>query len=507
MATMPVDVKAVLEEALNLKNASSTPVSVSVYLDDRSPEDVAAVVRNAFASAASHARITLSYLGSMQAVPNAADDLAVIVAGLNDGVGKLASDLRSAGVPVMVVTSLPEYVSNLATQQGYPIPEGDVVAPVELTMQDSRAAQYAEQFQSGVAQKMRSNQAQAEDGPIEVQPVAVDDATDASSDSHASAVKDIAEELVADVITETQQGRGVGKLFNNFVSRAQAKVAAVQEAAVASQGQSSAEQSVADAIAAAVPEGSPEPYEMTDEATALLHKRMGEWIIQTCSQKKLALALAFPFVRKPLSLEAVNMTSVQNAGIGAVMFIPGADLPVMTLNQAKMLLQIAAAYGQPMTLERAKELVAVVAGGLACRTAARELVGLVPAAGFLIKGAIGYSGTLAMGRTAIEYFEGGGGAAGLAGVVGKVSSTAAGVVSKAQSTLNQEEEPVVDDRTASQKAADTAKDWSSRFGKAASAMASAAGPLAQAAAKTGLESFASGSSSVASSVSKLIKRS
>ncbi len=73
MATMPVDVKAVLEEALHLKDASTTPVSVSVYLDDKAPEDMVACVRNAFASADSHARITLSYIGATQAIPHPAD--------------------------------------------------------------------------------------------------------------------------------------------------------------------------------------------------------------------------------------------------------------------------------------------------------------------------------------------------------------------------------------------------------------------------------------------------
>ena len=56
---------------------------------------------------------------------------------------------------------------------------------------------------------------------------------------------------------------------------------------------------------------------------------------------------------------------MQNAGVGLVVFIPGADLPIMTLNQAKMLLQIAAAYGEPMGKERVKELAAVVGGAFA----------------------------------------------------------------------------------------------------------------------------------------------
>ena len=130
-------------------------------------------------------------------------------------------------------------------------------------------------------------------------------------------------------------------------------------------------------------------------------------MIAACNDKRLAFALAFPFVRKPLSLEAVNSTALQNAGVGLLVIIPGADMPVMTLNQAKMLLMIAAAYGEELNMERVKELAALVGGAFACRAVARQLVAFVPALGWAVKAAIGYTGTVAMGRAAIEYYEDG----------------------------------------------------------------------------------------------------
>jgi hypothetical protein len=63
-------------------------------------------------------------------------------------------------------------------------------------------------------------------------------------------------------------------------------------------------------------------------------------------------------------------------------------MPVMTLNQAKMVLQIAGAYGQPISVERAKELFVVVGGAFAMRHIARQLVSLVPGIGFIIKAGI-----------------------------------------------------------------------------------------------------------------------
>ncbi len=148
-----------------------------------------------------------------------------------------------------------------------------------------------------------------------------------------------------------------------------------------------------------------EPVAITEAVASELHQSMGTWIVDVFAEKKLAFALCFPFVRKPLALDAVKATSAQNAAIGAVILIPGADMPVMTANQAKMILQIAAAYGQKMGFERVKELAGVVAGAFALRTVARQVVGSVPGLGWAVKGAIGFAGTQAMGRAAIAYFE------------------------------------------------------------------------------------------------------
>ena len=329
---LPIDVAAVINAATDLESARTTPVSVSVLIDDTAPGDIAAHVRTAFLGAGSHARVTIGYFAGPAFEPYSGDDMAVIVAGTSEDVGARAAAIRAAGVPVMVVTSLPSLVGDLASAFGNPIPEGDLVAP-----------------------KAPAPEAAPEAGDAEGAPA------DASADIDA-------------------------------------------------------------------------PIAIDDAAAASLDRRMGEWVVAACHEKRLALALAFPFVRRPLSLEAVNATSLQNAGIGLVAFIPGADLPLMTLNQAKMLLQIAAAYGEPMSAARAKELAAVVAGGVACRNVAREVAGVVPGIGWAVKAAVGYAGTFAMGQAAVEYFERGGNISGLAGVVGVATSKAAKVASEAAAT-------------------------------------------------------------------------
>ena len=125
-------------------------------------------------------------------------------------------------------------------------------------------------------------------------------------------------------------------------------------------------------------------------------------------EERPALARAFAFVRQPFINNAIQATSLQNAAIAAVFFLPGADMPLLTLNQVKLFLQIGTAYGAELDRERLKEIALLVAGGLGFRAIARRLVGLVPVFGWAVRGAVGYGGTLAIGKAAQEYFERGG---------------------------------------------------------------------------------------------------
>lgn len=137
----------------------------------------------------------------------------------------------------------------------------------------------------------------------------------------------------------------------------------------------------------------------------LLRGPVADWMMDRLEGKRSALGHNFEFMRRAVAKEIVKSTAWQNAAIGVVVFVPGADMPLLTMNQGKMLLQIAAAYGQPLDSERIKELAAVVGGGFLFRVFARELVGLVPGLGWAVKGGIAYSGTMAMGMAAITYFE------------------------------------------------------------------------------------------------------
>lgn len=219
----------------------------------------------------------------------------------------------------------------------------------------------------------------------------------------------------------------------------------------------------------------PHAKHASDAAKEALGAEIGSWLVSAVgADKKLAFSIAYPFVRRPLAHDAVRSTALQNAGIGVVVFVPGADMPLMTANQIKMILQIAAAYGQPLGPERVKEMVGVLINAFIFRSVSRQVAGLVPALGWAVKGAFGYLGTQAIGRAAIEYFEGGGSMAGLAALAGKATQETVEVVSFVRS------EPTV--RAAAQTVAPYAK-------RAVTSALDGIVPVAKSAGKTALSSL------------------
>lgn len=164
--------------------------------------------------------------------------------------------------------------------------------------------------------------------------------------------------------------------------------------------------------------------ELDAEAFALLDMRMGKWIITSCKDKDLAFAYSFAFIRRPLAIESITATALENGAIGLVPFLPGADMPIMTMNQIKMALQIATAYGQEIDQERIKEIVAVIGGAFVSRNIVRSITKFVPGVGWVVSGAMGFGATEAIGRALLEYFEAGGDIVGVASVMQKARDKA-----------------------------------------------------------------------------------
>jgi uncharacterized protein (DUF697 family) len=134
-----------------------------------------------------------------------------------------------------------------------------------------------------------------------------------------------------------------------------------------------------------------------EEIAAVLGRRLGD--------DGVALARRLPALRPAVCAELVKQYARRNGLIGAAVFVPGVDMPILTLNQIRLVLRLAYAYGHDLDRERLAELLPVVGGGLAFRAIARELLDLVPVAGWAVKGGVAYSGTRALGEAAIRYFE------------------------------------------------------------------------------------------------------
>lgn len=117
------------------------------------------------------------------------------------------------------------------------------------------------------------------------------------------------------------------------------------------------------------------------------------------------LARGLPVLRRPVAQALVRRYARQNAAVGAAVFVPGADLPVLTLNQLRMVLRIAAAYGVELAGARALALAGVAGAGLGLRALARRAAGLAAFPSFALKGAVAYGGTLALGEATIAFLE------------------------------------------------------------------------------------------------------
>jgi uncharacterized protein (DUF697 family) len=118
-----------------------------------------------------------------------------------------------------------------------------------------------------------------------------------------------------------------------------------------------------------------------------------------------ALARGLPVLRRPVARALTRRYARLNAAAAAAVWVPGADLPVLILNQLRMVLRIAAAYGVGGEGARALALAAVAGAGLGFRGLARRAVSLLPFPAFALKGAVAYAGTIAIGEAALAALE------------------------------------------------------------------------------------------------------
>ena len=118
------------------------------------------------------------------------------------------------------------------------------------------------------------------------------------------------------------------------------------------------------------------------------------------------LAARVPLLRRAVSDQLVASFARKNGMLAAAVWIPGADLPFLALNELRLVLRLAQAHGASGDVrERLPELAATIAAGFGLRAIARELLDSVSGAGWAIKGAVAYGGTRALGEAARVRYE------------------------------------------------------------------------------------------------------
>ena len=111
-----------------------------------------------------------------------------------------------------------------------------------------------------------------------------------------------------------------------------------------------------------------------------------------------ALAARLPALRRGVADALVARVARQNAAIAAAVFIPGVDFPVLTLNQLRLVLRIAAAYGEEIDAERLPEILGVVGTALGFRALARQAVASSRSPAGPCRAAVAYAGTRTLGE-------------------------------------------------------------------------------------------------------------
>jgi small GTP-binding protein len=90
--------------------------------------------------------------------------------------------------------------------------------------------------------------------------------------------------------------------------------------------------------------------------------------------------------------------------------IPLVDIPILLGTQIRLVLRIAALYGEPLDSadlkKHARELLVTMAGGLGMRYLAEQAAKIVPYGGDVVAGIIAGASTWAIGQVALEYYEG-----------------------------------------------------------------------------------------------------
>jgi uncharacterized protein (DUF697 family) len=108
-------------------------------------------------------------------------------------------------------------------------------------------------------------------------------------------------------------------------------------------------------------------------------------------------------LRDPVVDELIRAAARQNGLLAAGLFVTAADMPVLTMNELRLVVGIARAHGLQIDGGRALEVLGTVGAGFGFRAVGRGALGLAPKAHRAVQGAVAFAGTKAVGEAARRY--------------------------------------------------------------------------------------------------------
>ncbi len=133
-------------------------------------------------------------------------------------------------------------------------------------------------------------------------------------------------------------------------------------------------------------------------------------MIDVSPEAALVIGRELPAYRRNAAQRIIRNATLISLAAGLEPF-PLVDIPILLGNQIRLVLRLAALYGEPVdsanTTRHLRELIAVMAGGLGLRYLAEQAAKAIPFGGDFVSGAIAGAGTWAMGQVILEYYESG----------------------------------------------------------------------------------------------------
>src|SRR6266567_4071935 len=133
-------------------------------------------------------------------------------------------------------------------------------------------------------------------------------------------------------------------------------------------------------------------------------------MIEASPEAALVIGHELPAYRRSAAQRIIRNSTLLSLAAG-IEPIPLIDIPILLGTQIRLVLRLAALYGEPLdsndAKKHARELIVTMAGGLGLRYLAEQAAKAVPIGGDFVAGAIAGAATWSIGQVALEYYEGG----------------------------------------------------------------------------------------------------